>query len=52
LLLTAAAFHFALFRRVTRRADARALVRALTGACGLALWFGVAAAGCAYILLE
>jgi hypothetical protein len=37
---------------VTRRSDAgRAIVR-FTGAAGIALWFGVVAAGAAFILLE
>ena len=49
LLLSAAiAFHFAVYRDASRRAiDAR-----LTGGAGLILWFGVAVAGCAFILLE
>jgi hypothetical protein len=51
LLLAAALLHVAIQRRVARRPEApRYLVR-LAGASGL-LWFGVAAAGCAYILLE
>jgi len=49
LLLSAAiAFHFAVYRGASRRPDdAR-----LTGGVGLILWFGVAVAGCAFILLE
>ena len=49
LLLSAAiAFHFAVYRGASRRADD---VR-LPGGVGLILWFGVAVAGCAFILLE
>jgi hypothetical protein len=51
-LLTAAGFHFGVRRRVTRRPDAGPQLLRFTGACGLALWFGVALAGCAFILLE
>jgi hypothetical protein len=52
LLVTAAAFHFAVYRRLTsRRAGSRASL-ALAGALSVALWLGVAIAGCAYILLE
>jgi uncharacterized protein DUF6644 len=48
LLFAAIAFHFAVFRGASRRADdAR-----LPGGVGLILWFGVAVAGCAFILLE
>ena len=49
LLLSAAiAFHFAVYRGASRRTDdAR-----LPGGVGLILWFGVAVAGCAFILLE
>jgi hypothetical protein len=52
LLVAASVFHFAVYRRVSRRRDASAGVLRLTGALGLALWFGVALAGCAFILLE
>jgi hypothetical protein len=52
LLAAAAGFHFSAYRSVTRRSDAgRAIVR-FTGAAGIALWFGVVAAGAAFILLE
>ena len=48
LLCAAISFHFAVFRGASRRADdAR-----LPGGVGLILWFGVAVAGCAFILLE
>lgn len=52
LLLTAVVFQVAVHGRVTRRRDAGPRVQKFTGACGLALWFGVAVAGCAYILFE
>jgi uncharacterized protein DUF6644 len=52
LLVTAVVFHFTLYRRVTRRLDVQPRLLKFTGAWGLALWFGVAAAGCAFILLE
>jgi hypothetical protein len=48
LLCAAVAFYFAVYRVASRRAgDAR-----LAGGVGLILWVGVAAAGCAFILLE
>jgi hypothetical protein len=48
LVLTAAVFHFA----IARRLDARSRMLKLTGSMQLALWFSVAIAGCAFILLE
>jgi hypothetical protein len=48
LLSAAVAFHFAVYRGASRRADGARL----TGGVGLILWFGVAVAGCAFILLE
>ena len=52
LLLAAATFHVTVHRRVARRPTAtRGLLR-LIGGIGLALWLGLALAGCAYILLE
>jgi hypothetical protein len=51
-LLTAVVFHVGLYRRVVRRAEAPRPVLRLTGALGLLLWFAVAVAGCAFILLE
>ena len=52
LLATAGAFQFGFHRHVTGRdASPPGLLR-LTGAVGLVLWFGVALAGCAFILLE
>ena len=52
LLLAAATFHFAIYRRVTGNDAGPSFSQRLTGALGLALWFGVALAGCAFILLE
>jgi hypothetical protein len=52
LLLCAAAFYFAFYRRASRAASLGSAGAKLTGACGLLLWFGVALAGCAFILLE
>ena len=52
LLVTAAVFHFALQRKVIRRAPSALRLLRVTGALGLALWVGVALAGCAFILLE
>jgi uncharacterized protein DUF6644 len=51
-LLTAAVFHFTLYQRISRRPDAAPLVVGFSGGLGLMLWFGVAVAGCAFILLE
>ena len=52
LLVSAAVFHFTVHRNVTQRASAKAPLLQATGVVGLALWLGVAAAGCAFILLE
>ncbi len=52
LLLTAGLFHFAVRRRVTGERHSAPGLRRFAGACGFALWFGVALAGCAFILLE
>ena len=52
LLVAAAVFHATLLRRVARRVSARKPVLRMTGAVGVALWVGVALAGCAFILLE
>ena len=52
LLLGAVILHVTLFRSVTRQASQRPLILKITGACELALWAGVAVAGCAFILLE
>lgn len=52
LLLLAIVFHFSVVRGIVRRGSGRSSMLKLTGALALALWFGVAAAGCAYILLE
>ena len=52
LLCAAALFHFGVYRGVSRRTDATASVVRLTGGVGLILWFGVAVAGCAFILFE
>ena len=51
-LLTAAVFHFAFYRSVARQGTAQQHVLQFAGALGLMLWFGVAVAGCAYILFE
>ena len=52
LLATAAVFHFGLQRNIIRRASATPHLLRATGALGLTLWFSVALAGCAFILLE
>lgn len=52
LLLGAAVFQFSLYGKVVRRASSGPGVLRATGALGLAVWFGVALAGCAFILLE
>ncbi len=52
LLAAAAVFHFTVHRSVTRRASVTAPVLRATGAVSLALWLGVAVAGCAFILFE
>lgn len=52
LLVAVAVFHATLLRRVARRVPARKPVLRMTGAVGVALWVGVALAGCAFILLE
>ena len=52
LLVAAAGFQFGFHRHVTRREASPPGLLRLTGAAGLALWFGVALAGCAFILLE
>jgi tellurite resistance protein TehA-like permease len=51
LLLGAASFHFAVHYPMARRARHAWALR-VTGAAGLALWAGLALAGCAFILLE
>jgi hypothetical protein len=52
LLVSAAAFHWAVHRRVAGRAAPSVAVRLLTGGVGLALWLRLVLAGCAFILLE
>ena len=52
LLVTAAVFQFGLQRKITRRASVTPRLLRVTGAVGLTLWFSVALAGCAFILLE
>ena len=52
LLVAAAVFHFTVHRNVTQGASGTAPLLRATGAVGLALWLGVAAAGCVFILLE
>jgi hypothetical protein len=51
LLATAAVFHVAQ-RRLVVAAEMRPRLGKASGAVGLALWIGVALAGCAYILVE
>ena len=51
-LLAAVVFHLGLYRRALRRVDGRRPMQQLTGALALVLWFAVAVAGCAFILLE
>jgi hypothetical protein len=50
LLVVAASFHFLVYRHLGRSGSSEFL--RLKGALGLTLWFGVAFAGCAYILFE
>lgn len=52
LLLGAAAFHVTLHRGVARRPGTTPRLQRLIGGVGLALWLGLALAGCAFILLE
>jgi len=52
LLGAAVAFHFAVYRGVSRHVDAKPSRIKLAGGLGLMLWFGVAVAGCAFILFE
>jgi hypothetical protein len=52
LLAAASTFHFAVYRGVSRRNDFGLSVAKSVGGFGLALWVGVAVAGCAFILLE
>ena len=52
LLVVAAAFHFAVYHRVGRGGDAGLGTLRAIGVTELALWLGVALAGCAFILLE
>jgi len=52
LLLSAILIHFAVTRRVASRAIGNSGTARATGGIGLALWVGVALAGCAFILWE
>ena len=52
LLLGAATFHVTMHRGVARQTRATPGQLRLIGGVGLALWLGLALAGCAYILLE
>ena len=52
LLLGAATFHLTLHRGVAWQPSATLGLQRLIGGVGLALWLGLALAGCAYILLE
>lgn len=52
LLVMAAAFHFAYYRRVAEGRLGSVWGQRLSGGLALVLWLGVAVAGSAYILLE
>ena len=52
LLVVAAVFHLAVYHRVGRGGDAGSSTLRAIGVTELALWLGVALAGCAFILLE
>jgi hypothetical protein len=52
LLAAAALLQFVLVGRMSRRLPAKSPVLRLTGGVSLALWLGVALAGCGFILLE
>jgi hypothetical protein len=52
LLALAVLVHFVAQLRVARDADAGRGIATLVGLLGIALWMGVALAGCAFILLE
>jgi hypothetical protein len=52
LLVTAALFQFAFVGPIGRRLPRTSASLRLTGGVSLALWIGVALAGCAFILLE
>lgn len=52
LLCAAVTFHFAVYRAVIQRTNARTSVIRTAGALCLTLWCGVALAGCAFILFE
>ena len=52
LLVAATIFHFTLHRSVARRPSSTLKLVRVTGAVGLALWLGLALAGCALILFE
>jgi hypothetical protein len=52
LLVAAIVFHFTLHRSVSQNASATVPVLRATAATSLALWFGVALAGSAFILFE
>jgi hypothetical protein len=52
MLVAATAFHFLIYRRAARRTGGQSLADRFAGGLGFALWFGVAIAGCLFILLE
>lgn len=52
LLVAAAVYHASAFPAVTSRAGSHERAKPLHGTLTLLLWIGVAAAGCAFILLE
>jgi hypothetical protein len=52
LLVAAAALHVGVYRRVMRRNESPRGPLKFAGALNVILWFGVAVAGCAFILFE
>jgi len=52
LLVAAVLVHFIVQRRLARRSHVSRGLGRFVGGLGLGLWFGVALAGCAFILLE
>ncbi|HEY7447408.1 MAG TPA: DUF6644 family protein [Vicinamibacterales bacterium] len=51
-LVAAVVFHLGVYRRVLRGRELTRSRQRVTGAIGFGLWFAVAVAGCAFILLE
>lgn len=52
LVVTAAIFHFTVYRRTIRTGARSSVLNRLSAGIALLLWLGVAVAGCALILLE